>query len=350
MYYFFTSTVSASVTRANIPGHANFHELVHVLTDAEAVDETSTTPGAVTGEQIADAVAAHESGGGGGGTAFDLYEDVTTSFPGNELQQGDILVGVDISASGEPMRIVTALQFFNSIYNMANSAAHADDDLIVFLDISNGNDVTVTTFANVVADAAAVDDGEIDPDDPASESTSSVPSVQAVAEVVAEHGVDFVRLTHTGETLMLELDSPDGTAYDTSVLTVLGTVASDATLTGTGKTTSPMGVADDGIGPDQIADDAVTVAKMDSETANDGWVVTADGSGGVEWEPQSGGGGGGGGSTDRTTLVDAAPITASASTPQSVTLTSSLEAGHAADLLVRPHHYHGRGRLLFGSV
>ena len=62
--YVFTSTISASVARADIPTHANFEPLVHVLTDAEAVDDTSHVYGSVSGSQIADAVAAHGGGGG----------------------------------------------------------------------------------------------------------------------------------------------------------------------------------------------------------------------------------------------------------------------------------------------
>ena len=63
--YVFTSTISASVTRADIPTHANFIPLVNVLSDAEAVDDTSHVYGSVSGSQLADAIAAHGSGGGG---------------------------------------------------------------------------------------------------------------------------------------------------------------------------------------------------------------------------------------------------------------------------------------------
>ena len=59
-YYFFTSTISASVARADIPTHANFAPVTHKLTNAEATDDLSTVYGAVTGELIAGAVAAHE--------------------------------------------------------------------------------------------------------------------------------------------------------------------------------------------------------------------------------------------------------------------------------------------------
>ena len=59
-YYFFTSTISASVARADIPTHVNFSPVTHKLTNAEATDDLSTVYGAVTGELIASAVAAHE--------------------------------------------------------------------------------------------------------------------------------------------------------------------------------------------------------------------------------------------------------------------------------------------------
>ena len=45
---------------------------------------------------------------------------------------------------------------------------------------------------------------------------------------------------------------------------------------------------------DKIADDAVTVDKMNSARADDGHVATADGAGGVAFEAPTGGGGGGG--------------------------------------------------------
>ena len=59
-YYFFTSTISASVARADIPTHANFAPVTHKLTNAEATDDLSTVFGAVTGELLASAVAANE--------------------------------------------------------------------------------------------------------------------------------------------------------------------------------------------------------------------------------------------------------------------------------------------------
>ena len=61
--YVFTSTINASVTRADIPTHANFVPLVNVLSDAEAVDDTSHVYGSVSGSQIADAIAAHAGSG-----------------------------------------------------------------------------------------------------------------------------------------------------------------------------------------------------------------------------------------------------------------------------------------------
>ena len=59
-HYYFTSTISASVARADIPTHANFAPVTHKLTNAEATDDLSTVYGAVTGELMAAAVAANE--------------------------------------------------------------------------------------------------------------------------------------------------------------------------------------------------------------------------------------------------------------------------------------------------
>ena len=59
-YYFFTSTISASVARADIPTHVNFSPVTHKLTNAEATDDLSTVYGAVTGELMAASVAANE--------------------------------------------------------------------------------------------------------------------------------------------------------------------------------------------------------------------------------------------------------------------------------------------------
>ena len=53
-YYFFTSTISASVAQADIAGHANFHPLAHRLTDAQVADSTSDVKGTISGEQLDD--------------------------------------------------------------------------------------------------------------------------------------------------------------------------------------------------------------------------------------------------------------------------------------------------------
>ena len=66
-YYFFTSTVSASVARADIPTHANFHELSHFLTNAEVLDATSDIHGTVSGELLAASIQALSGGGKGYG-------------------------------------------------------------------------------------------------------------------------------------------------------------------------------------------------------------------------------------------------------------------------------------------
>ena len=57
-------------------------------------------------------------------------------------------------------------------------------------------------------------------------------------------------------------------------------------------------IADDAVTEDKIADDSVTVDKMDSGTAADGHVATADGAGGVAFEAPTGGGGGGAGTVE----------------------------------------------------
>ena len=106
--YVFTSTISASVTRADIPTHANFIPLVNVLSDAEAVDDTSHVYGSVSGSQIADAITAHA---GGGGTTTELtqamVEDETdTTFgtvSGERLSQA---VAVFAAAGTDADRIV----------------------------------------------------------------------------------------------------------------------------------------------------------------------------------------------------------------------------------------------------
>ena len=64
-------------------------------------------------------------------------------------------------------------------------------------------------------------------------------------------------------------------------------------------------MADDSVDTLELQDGAVTVAKMDSGTATDGQVATADGSGGVAYETVTGGGGG----TDDQTAAEV-PVTA----------------------------------------
>ena len=97
--YVFASTISASVARADISTHANFIPLVNVLSDAEAVDDTSHVYGSVSGAQIADAIAAHGGGGGGTSVAVDgvvVGYVASTRTLGVEIEQDN---GVDVSAT-----------------------------------------------------------------------------------------------------------------------------------------------------------------------------------------------------------------------------------------------------------
>ena len=75
--YVFTSTVSASVARADIPTHANFIPLVNILTDAESVSPTSHVYGSVSGAQIAAAITAQA---GADLTQAQVEDETDTTF------------------------------------------------------------------------------------------------------------------------------------------------------------------------------------------------------------------------------------------------------------------------------
>ena len=76
-YYFYTSTISQSVARADIPTHGSFHATTHILTLAEAINASSTIEGLVSGEHIANAIAAHETN--------DYTDTVSTALAGQNL-------------------------------------------------------------------------------------------------------------------------------------------------------------------------------------------------------------------------------------------------------------------------
>ena len=75
--YVFTSTINASVARADIPTHANFIPLVNILTDAESVSPTSHVYGSVSGAQIAAAITAQA---GADLTQTQVEDETDTTF------------------------------------------------------------------------------------------------------------------------------------------------------------------------------------------------------------------------------------------------------------------------------
>lgn len=80
------------------------------------------------------------------------------------------------------------------------------------------------------------------------------------------------RLTVAGmiETTLGGVKFPDGTTQTTAATTGLTSIFHDATLTGNGTSGTPLGVADGGIGTTQLANNAVTAAKIAS-----GQIVTS---------------------------------------------------------------------------
>jgi len=72
----------------------------------------------------------------------------------------------------------------------------------------------------------------------------------------------------------------------------LPSVTHDASLTGNGTTSTPLGVAPGGIQTSHLADDAVTTSKLAAGGSNPGQVLTSDGTNVVWQTPSSGSGGG----------------------------------------------------------
>ena len=97
-HYYFTSTISASVARADIPTHANFAPVTHKLTNAEATDDLSTVYGAVTGELMAAAVAANE----------DVANSAALTYTQN-TRNLDLTIGRTIGADLSTQAILPAL-------------------------------------------------------------------------------------------------------------------------------------------------------------------------------------------------------------------------------------------------
>ena len=97
---------------------------------------------------------------------------------------------------------------------------------------------------------------------------------------------------------VLTADGTGAAAWEAPAAGGLSSVATDGTIDGTGTSGSPLGIADNSIRPDMVRTHAITEPKlapgsvrrdkMDSESAADGQILTADGSGGVEWEDAPG--------------------------------------------------------------
>ncbi len=93
-----------------------------------------------------------------------------------------------------------------------------------------------------------------------------------------------------GQELRWQRTSPTAQQLDGPVLyqLVFRFVAHDSTLTGNGSINSPLAIANGGVNTAQLAAGAVTFSKLSFGNASNGQVLTADGSGGANWQIPAG--------------------------------------------------------------
>ena len=169
-YWVFTSTTSASVARADIPTHTNFHELSHFLTNDEATDDSDTTHGTVSGRLLSRAIDANDrvcpdpSTGTAGqvcsvNTATDAYELADGGAGGT----GDITAVTTANNSGLAGGVTTgAADLSLDVANLQAVTSVAVGDLVAIQDLTNSGatrkvtlDDVFTTFASTGIGALA---------------------------------------------------------------------------------------------------------------------------------------------------------------------------------------------------
>ena len=259
--------------------------------------------------------AAFEAATGGG--SFDLREDVTTAITAGNLAAADRFVASDESETGDPNRYVTAGNLIDSLFDVAAdkvyTGAMAANDLVVLGDTSrsDGNRIRGILWSNFVAslpvadmDSESATDGDV--------ATADGSGGIAWEAVPGGDGSDFDLdedvTTPIGEGNIATQDrfvisdfsgagDPNRWAdLDDVIQGIWPALAGRVNHTGHPANADIVMIGDasmnDGLRmrrmlwPDFVGN--LRVADMDSESATDGHVATADGLGGIAWETGSG--------------------------------------------------------------
>ena len=133
---------------------------------------------------------------------------------------------------------------------------------------------------------------------------------------------------------VLTADGSGGTAFEAAAAG--GSLADGAVTTAklADEAVTTAKIADDAITQAKIADDAVGTANIDSGSATDGYVLTADGAGGVAFEAAAGGGGSGGGGVSIGDSIGTYRLVNSYTTNRMYATTVPTPASDDGDLLV----------------
>ena len=263
---------------------------------------------------------AWEAGSGGG--SFDLHDDVTTAITAGDLAAADRFVASNEDVADDPNRYVTAGNLIDFLFDVAAdkvfTGAMAANDVVVLGDTSRsaGNKIRGILWSNYIAsllvedmDSGSATDGNI--------ATADGSGGIAWEAVPGGGGSDFDLnddvTTAIGQGNIDSLDrfvisdfsgagDPNRWAdLDDVIQGTWPVLAGRVNHTATPANADIVMIGDASMNaglrmrrmlwPDFVG--VLRVADMDSESATDGHVATADGSGGIAWEAATGGGGSG---------------------------------------------------------
>ena len=319
--------------------------------EVDAMDSGTATDGQVATADGSGGIDWEDQSGGGGGS-FDLHDDVTGYIGTGALSGNDRMVVSDESLAGDPNRYVEVDEVVQRLYALGLSevmatATPANNDLVFIGDTSRGtgNRVRAIEMSDLLERLDVEDMGS------GSATDGQVPTADGSGGIDWEAGGGSFNLhdeitTNIGNNLNLSdrmiisdesiVGDPNRYAEVRTILNELYYLANGRLLTDAIEDDDVIPIGDTsqltstdkmrGMQFDEFVSN-LTVADMDSESATNGQVATADGSGGIAWEDPSGGGGGGGGTADDVEILATTALNANGPTPILLALDESLEDG-----------------------
>ena len=285
--------------------------------EVEDMDSGAATDGQVpTADGTGGIAWEDQSGGGGGGSAFDLHDDVTGFIGTGVLAGDDRLVVSDESLAGDPNRYTEVDDVLERLYDLGIAEQYTtdtpeDDDLVFIGDTSrtSGTRMRAIEMSDLTGRLDVADIGS------GSATDGQVPTADGSGGVAWEAGGEPFDLHDDVGNAILAGDlapedrfvaSNEDLADDPNRYVTAGNLIDSLFDVAAAKVYSGAMAANDIVvlGDTSRSDGnrirgilwsnyiaSLLVESMDSGTADDNQVATADGSGGIVWEDQSGGGG-----------------------------------------------------------